>query len=141
NDTNGHRLFGMKTDGYFKDGINDFVVNGDRSAVNPAATGTKAAAHYRLSVPAHGQAHVRVRLMLDETAGGFADFDSVMKKRRAEADEFYNLLLQETPDPERHKVQRQALAGMLWSKQFYHIDTRRWLEGDPTQPAPPAGRK
>ena len=141
NDTNGHRLFGMKTDGYFKDGINDFVVNGDRSAVNPAATGTKAAAHYRLTVPAHGEAHVRVRLMLDETAGGFADFDNVMKKRRAEADEFYNLLLQETADAERQKVQRQALAGMLWSKQFYHIDTRRWLEGDPTQPAPPAGRK
>jgi hypothetical protein len=141
NETNGHRLFGMKTDGYFKDGINDFVVNGDTSAVNPAAIGTKAAAHYRLTVPAHGQAHVRVRLMLDETAGAFADFDSLMKKRRAEADEFYDMLLQETADAERRKVQRQALGGMLWTKQFYHIDTRRWLEGDPTQPAPPSGRK
>jgi len=141
NDTNSHRLFGMEAEGYFKDGINDFIVHGDQTAVNPKKTGTKAAAHYHVTVPAQGTAEVRVRLMLDETTGAFGDFDAMMKKRRTEADEFYDGLLADSADPEHRKVQRQALAGMLWTKQFYHIDTRRWLEGDPSQPQPPAGRK
>jgi hypothetical protein len=141
NDSNPRRLFGMDAEGYFKDGINDFIVGGDTKAVNPAATGTKAAAHYRLRVPARRSMHVRVRLTLDENGGGFTDFDTAMKKRRTEADEFYNALLQDSADAEHRKVQRQALAGMLWTKQFYYIDTRRWLEGDPNQPPPPAGRK
>jgi len=140
NETNGRRLFGMDSKGYFKDGINDFVVSGDRSAINPKRVGTKAAAHYHFEVPARGSMTVRVRLAPDETNPGFGDFDAVMQQRRDEADEFYDAIGVDVPEGDPRLVQRQAFAGMLWTKQFYHIDMRAWLTGDPGQPPPPASR-
>jgi hypothetical protein len=138
NDSNPRRLFGMNTVGYFKDGINDYVVNGAREAVNPDRVGTKAAAHYRLNLKAGASAQLRLRLVSE--GGGFDDFAAVMRARRAEADEFYDTLQQDMDDPDACLVQRQALAGMLWSKQFYCFFVREWLEGDPLQPPPPPSR-
>ena len=142
NDTNFQRLFGMKMPGhYFKDGINDYIVNGDLAAVNPAPLGTKVAAHYRLTLRAEETARLRLRLAPTNAAGGLEGFDTAFRQRRAEADEFYAALQQDMVDPDVRLVQRQAFAGMLWTKQFYHIDIPQWLDGDPLQPAPPASRR
>jgi hypothetical protein len=140
NETNYRRLFGLDVTGYFKDGINDFVVAGDRDAVNPEKLGTKAAAHYRLHLPARASAAMRARLLLDDDNSGFEDFDAIMKIRRQEADEFYEAIGQDVAEGDARLVQRQALAGMLWTKQFYHIDMRVWLKGDPAQLPPPSSR-
>ena len=140
NETNGRRLFGMDVKGYFKDGINDFVVGGNRDAVNPKRVGTKAAAHYRREVPPGGSVSIRVRMASDEADPGFGDFDAVMQRRRDEADEFYAAIGVDVAEGDPRLVQRQAVAGMLWSKQFYHLDMRTWLKGDPNQPPPPASR-
>jgi hypothetical protein len=142
NDTNVRRLWGVTAPGqYFKDGINDFIVRGDRDAVNPAQIGTKAAAHYRLTLPAGGATTVRLRLMYDDGAPGFGDFDTIVVRRRSEANEFFAALEADIDDPDSRRVHRQAIAGMLWSKQFYYIDIAEWLDGDPLQPAPPEPRK
>ncbi len=138
NESNAHRLWGFARSGFPKDAINDFVVAGDRAAVNPGRFGTKAGAHYRFSVPAGGQVQVRVRLSGD--GGGFGDFAAVMQRRRAEADEFYGALQYGIDDAEARLVQRQAFGGMLWSKQYYYYDVREWLRGDPHAPPPPASR-
>ena len=138
NETNLHRLYGAPRVGFPKDAINDYVVAGDRDAVNPARRGTKAAAHYRLDVPAGGQARVRVRLSAD--GGGFGNFAAVMQRRRREADAFYEALQDGIADAEARQVQRAAFAGMLWSKQYYYFDVRQWLRGDPRQPPPPESR-
>jgi hypothetical protein len=136
NETNLRRLFGRAATGFFKDGINDFVVAGNRGAVNPEKFGTKAAAHYQLQVPAQASVAVRLRLLCDEEESRFEDFDAVMKSRRQEADEYYNAVGQDVPAGDARLVQRRALAGMLWTKQFYHIDMRVWLNGDPARPSP-----
>ncbi len=150
NDTNARRIQGFAdATGYFKDGINDCVVNGRRDAVNPARTGTKAAAHYVLNVPAGGSVAVRVRLRpAAATPAGkkkrpdaFADFDTIFAARLAEADAFYIQLQRGLADTDARLVQRQALAGMIWSKQFFHYDVAEWIAGDPAQPPPPADRK
>jgi hypothetical protein len=141
NETNVRRLWRRDVAGYFKDGINDCVVNGNADAVNPARVGTKAAAYYRLTLPAEGSARLRLRLALQEAAAGFDNFDQTFAERRAEADEFYAALQQEISDPDARLVQRQALAGMLWTKQFYYIDIPEWLSGDPLQPTPPQSRR
>ena len=138
NESNAHRLWGFGRSGFPKDAINDFIVAGDREAVNPGRSGTKAAAHYRLSVPAGG--NVRVRLRLSGDGGGFDDFSAVMRRRRAEADEFYRVLQDGIADADSRLVQRQAFAGMLWSKQYYYFDIRKWLRGDPHAPPPPESR-
>ncbi len=141
NETNVRRLWGTAAPGqYFKDGINDYIVNGDCSAVNPARLGTKLAAHYRITVPGGGEARFRLRLMPDGDGPGFDDFDEILRRRRAEADEFYDALQQGIDDPDARLVQRQAFAGMLWTKQFYYIDIPEWLDGDPLQPKPPKSR-
>ncbi|HEY3908874.1 MAG TPA: glucosidase [Stellaceae bacterium] len=142
NDTNIRRLWGMEAPGqYFKDGINDYVVHGDRGAVNPARLGTKVAAHYRITLPGRGEARFRLRLMPDDDEPGFDDFDKILLRRRDEADEFYGALQQGIDDPDARLVQRQAFAGMMWTKQFYYIDIPEWLDGDPLQPAPPEPRR
>jgi hypothetical protein len=139
NDTNPRRLFGMEdAQGFFKDGINDFVVDGTTGAVNPVGTGTKVAAHYQVDLAPGGSAEFRIRLAAIEEDG---NFDTVMRRRRAEADEFYDALQQDIADPDARLVQRQALAGLLWSKQFYALDMREWLQGDTLQPPPPASRR
>jgi hypothetical protein len=140
NDTNPRRLFGMDSAGYFKDGINDYVVNDAKSAVNPERFGTKLAARLRIELPAHGSAQMRLRLAPQETTAPFRSFDGLMAKRRSEADGFYAALQRDIADDDARLVQRQALAGMLWSKQFYYIDIPQWLKGDPAQPVPPAER-
>ncbi|CAA9268165.1 MAG: GH63 [uncultured Acetobacteraceae bacterium] len=140
NETNTRRLHGFDAPGPFKDGIGDFVVKGDRGAVNASREGTKCAAHVRLELPPRGRATLRLRLRPADAAGApFADFDRVFAERLGEADAFY-AALQEGMEEDARLVQRQALAGMLWSKQFYHIDVPRWLAGDPSQPPPPPER-
>ncbi|MBV8738220.1 MAG: glucosidase [Alphaproteobacteria bacterium] len=142
NETNTRRLWGSPATGeYFKDGINDYIVNGDRDAINPAQLGTKAAAHYQMHLPAGGNARVRLRLSGGAMDDGFVDFDTILRRRRAEADEFYAVLQRGLNDPEMRLVHRQAIAGMLWTKQFYYFDIPEWLDGDPAQPPPPEPRK
>jgi len=146
NETNVERLFGHAAPGrHFKDGINDRIVHGRLEAVNPAGQGTKAAAHYRLEVPAGGQVELRLRLSdkgpLELRAHGpFDQFDETFALRLKEADEFYaGIIPSHLSDDARH-VMRQAFGGLLWSKQFYHYVVKDWLEGDPAQPRPPASR-
>jgi mannosylglycerate hydrolase MGH1-like protein len=142
NETNIRRLWRMTApDQYFKDGINDYIVGGDRNAVNPAQLGTKLAAHYSMSLAGNGSARLRLRLARDGEASGFADFDEIFRRRRAEADEFYEALQQGIDDPDARLVQRQAFAGMMWTKQYYYIDIPEWLDGDPLQPPPPEPRR
>jgi hypothetical protein len=142
NDTNGAGLYGQPRAGYAKDGINAFLVEGDGEAVNPARTGTKCAAHHCFDIASGGQAAVRLRLRPANSAGEpFADFDRIFDTARAQADEFYDALQAGIADEDERRVQRQALAGLLWSKQFYIYDVREWLQGDPTQPPPPESRK
>jgi hypothetical protein len=143
NDTNARRLYAQSdAPGYFKDGIDDCIVHGNRDAVNPARVGTKAAAHHTLQVPAGGSASVRVRLRpATDTTNPFGDFDALFSARLAEADAFYAALQRDIADADARLVQRQALAGMIWSKQFFYYDVPEWLRGDPSQPPPPSGRK
>lgn len=142
NETNVHRLFGTPpVPGFFKDGIGDYVVNGFRGAVNPARTGTKAAALHVVDVPPGGSIVLRARLCPGERrADAFSDFDAVLTTRIAETEEFFAALQAPIGDPDMRAVQRQALAGLLWSKQFYALDVTEWLRGDPAQPAPPPER-
>ncbi len=140
NDTNIRRLYGLDGKGYFKDGINDFLISRAAAAVNPARTGTKAALHYTLSILPGRSATARLRLSAEETADPFDGFEEIRARRAAEADAFYAELQAPIDDKEVRRVQRQALAGLLWSKQFYHYNVARWLEGDPGQPAPPSPR-
>ena len=143
NETNTQRLYGTPgRSAYPKDGINDHVVHG-APTVNPASAGTKGALHYRLSVPAGGSATIRLRLYLaSSTVDGDlgAGHAAVLAARSAEADAFYAALTPSWVSADQAVVLRQALAGMLWSKQFYHYDVRRWLDGDPAGPPPPADR-
>jgi hypothetical protein len=134
NETNNERVFGSANEApYVKDAIDRVVVHGDTTAVNPDGTGTKAALHHRVVVPAGGSATLRVRLTdterprrADAARGPFADFDEVMRARRGEADQFWADLLTGLTD-DQCLVVRQALAGMLWSKQYYALDVERWL--------------
>ncbi len=140
NETNTQRIFGVPNrTPYVKDSINDCVVHGRQEAVNPEKKGTKAAAHYRLNVQPGECQVVRLRLSdmaPDEfarangrTGGPFGDrFDEIVQARRAEADEFYATVIPRSFNADEANVMRQALAGMLWSKQFYHYDVDKWLE-------------
>ena len=141
NETNTNRLYGTQANGSFKDGINEAVVNGNASAVNPERHGTKAAAHYILDIRPSESRCVRVRLRPAASTAATIDFDAEFVAKRAEADEFYSAVQYGIEDPDQRLVQRQALAGMLWSKQFYGYDVRRWLQGDPLQPDPPRERR
>ena len=143
NESNAERLWGLPNRSrYPKDGINDHVLHG-ADTVNPDGTGTKAALHYVLEVPAGGTAQVRLRLTMDEVAppttpvadltGGF---DAVLAARKAEADEFFTTLTPATASKDEAMVLRQAIAGLMWSKQFYHYDVQRWLSGDPVGDPP-----
>jgi hypothetical protein len=173
NETNVRRHFHLRdAAGFFKDAFHEYVVAGNKAAVNPAQTGTKAGALYELKLPAGGSQQVRLRLApapgpqsaappkpagrangvpasRDKPRGGelapasqpFGDFDAIFARRRREADEFYAEVQHGVVDPDARMVQRQAFAGMLWSRQFYHYNAQEWLRGDPTQPPPPPERK
>jgi hypothetical protein len=130
-----------------KDGINDFVVHGAKDAVNPALTGTKAAAMYRQDIAAGASFSICLRLTdKSPVAAGPAeatlerDFEKIFAARIAEADEFYASRTPQTLSADAKNVYRQAFAGLMWSKQFYHYDVRMWLDGDPAGPVPPAER-
>ncbi len=144
NETNFQRLYGHENGHPFvKDAFHEYVVHGRKDAVSPAKAGTKAAGYYILQVPAGGSVVVRLRLSDGELAGNpFGDeFDRIFTERIREADEFYANVIPDRLSKDSQSIMRQSLAGMLWSKQWYHYDMRRWLEGDPTQPPPPAERK
>jgi hypothetical protein len=142
NETNTRRLY-KSTDGRgpFKDAFHEYVVGGHKEALSPDRMGTKAAAHYRFTVPAHGCVEIRLRLSSQESADAFTDFSAIFNARIREADDFYADLQSEIDDADERLVQRQALAGMIWSKQFYFYDVRPWLEGDESQPQPPDERR
>jgi hypothetical protein len=143
NDTNLRRLHGY--DGgpqYVKDGINDYVVHG-WPTVNPEHVGTKAAAHYRLTLEPGETKTLRFRLLDDigvSDALG-AEFDRVFEERKREADQFYDAVTPVDLSADARNVMRQSFAGLLWSKQFYHYVVEDWLRGDPNCPPPPAGRE
>jgi hypothetical protein len=130
NETNTQRLFGTSNSTpYVKDGINEAVVHGRAEAVNPALTGTKAAAYYDLMVPAGGTRAVRVRITNTPSGPSFGRaFEDLLRLRRDEADRYYATVIPSTLDPDAANVMRQALAGMLWSKQYYYYDVDAWLE-------------
>ena len=139
NESNAQRLWGVPGPRYPKDGINDHVVSG-KDTVNPDRVGTKCAARYSLHIPGRSSAVVRLRL----SRGGFQDssaVDAIVAERKREADEFYQTVIPSTLSADARNVMRQALAGMLWSKQFYHYVVRDWLKGDPGHPPPPQSRK
>ena len=145
NETNVARLYGASTPTRWpKDGINDHVVSGADS-VNPARQGTKCAAWYRVSVDPTETVELRLRLRPARLQEDHADalgseFTRVIARCRNEADEFYAELTPADASDDEAAVMRQAFAGMLWSKQFYHYDVARWLDGDPAQPPPPVRR-
>jgi len=144
NETNSQRLYGSPNGhGFVKDAFHQYLVHGERAAVNPAKAGTKVAAHYALQVPSGQSVWVRLRLSAGDSQGDpfGKTFEEMFAQRQREADEFYAAVIPATRGEDAKRVMRQALAGMLWSKQWYHYDVRRWLEGDPTQPPPPPERK
>ncbi|WP_336485971.1 MGH1-like glycoside hydrolase domain-containing protein [Methylobacterium nigriterrae] len=141
NETNAQRLFGWGEAHHPKDAINDDVVAGSRSRINPLKEGTKCAALSRHGIAGGGTLVLRYRLSPDRQALDAASFDRIVADRLSEADAFYAVLQRDMGDPDARLVQRQALAGMLWSKQFYHFDVRRWLAGDPGQPEPAESRR
>jgi hypothetical protein len=155
NETNNERLFNAENrTSFVKDGIGEFVIHGNTGAVNPSKMGTKAAANYELTVPAGDEVVVRLRLSDQKLSrddgkstktpkkqqGAFADFDSIFTLRKTEADAFYEGITSSELSDDARNVQRQAFAGMLWSKQFYHYIVRDWLAGDPALPKPPDSR-
>ena len=140
NESNAERLWGQpNASPYVKDAFHRRVIAGEADAVNPAKEGTKAAAHYALEVPAGGSATVRLRLSAGtppNSAPGdaFAGFDSVFAARIAEADDFYQRIAPASLTEDQRLVHRQALAGVLWSKQFYYFDLERWLREHNSHP-------
>src|SRR5215470_1261198 len=143
NDSNKQRLWGVPSaSAYVKDAFHDYVIGNRHEAVNPARVGTKAAAHYRLLIGAGDTATVCLRLTdAAPTRDPFGKaFDAIFTQRTHEADEFYARFAAKTISDDGRNVMRQAFAGLLWSKQFYHLDIKRWLDGDPTEPSPPAAR-
>src|SRR6058998_2964983 len=144
NDTNLHRVHGVENPSAFvKDGFHEYVVHGQIGAVNPAREGTKTAAHYRMVLEPGDSAIIRLRLTdreLRESPFG-KRFDTLVTQRAQEAEEFHATVIPAKLSDDARGVMRQALAGMLWSKQWYHFDVRRWIDGDPTQPPPPSERQ
>ena len=142
NDTNVERLYGRpNARPYVKDSINARVVEGRKDAVNPESVGTKAAAYYRHTLAPGRSAVMRLRLSHTPIPGDAfgKEFDVVFGQRMQEAERFYETVIPKKLSDDARNVMRQAFAGLLWSKQFYHYDVRRWLEGDPAS-LPPAGR-
>jgi hypothetical protein len=140
NDTNTQRLFNFTNGSHFvKDGINEYIVHGNQQAVNPENKGTKAAANYELTLGPSESTTIRLRLT-DKTEDAFAEFDKIFENRLQEADEFYQTVIPKNLSNDARLVMRQAFAGMLWSKQFYHYVIEQWLDGDHGTPKPPAER-
>ncbi len=148
NESNNAKLFGGKNASqYTKEGFNTYLIDGDRSAVDPSGTGTKAAAHYVLNIPPGEHETIYLRLSAQRpkrVAVGHDDFiadcASVFDQRIAEANGFYSTVIPAELSADAKNIMRQSLAGMLWSKQFYNYVVKEWLDGDPAFPPPPASR-
>jgi hypothetical protein len=139
NETNSRRLYNYD-DGksFYKDAINDHIIHGS-TTVNPQKKGTKAAFNHDITVPAGQSFTIRLRLTANAKSG-FDDFDTLFSARITETDTFYKGIQNQQADADKIMIQRQAFAGMLWSKQFYHYNIHQWVNGDPAEPAPPAER-
>ena len=145
NETNNPRIWGQGAASrkpYVKDAFHRYVVNGERAAVNPEQTGTKACLHYsNLNVPAGGSVVVRLRLTNEEIEDPLGPVEEIFERRRREADEFFEEVQPPAASDDERRIQRQALAGMLWSKQSYFYDVSVWLDGDNPAMPPPESRK
>ncbi|WP_036477841.1 glucosidase [Myxosarcina sp. GI1] len=143
NETNNELLFGQpNASPYVKDGINNYIVRGKQEAVNPNRIGTKFSAHYQLSIAPGKSQTIQLRLAnVNSLENPFAECDRIFQQRQQEADEFYHWINPHPISEDKRRVQRQAFAGMLWSKQFYYYVVEDWLQGDPNTVAPPEARK
>jgi len=142
NETNARRLWGRPNPTpYVKDAFHTYLVDGDASAVNPAHEGTKAAAHYALEIPGGASRVVRLRLVDAQPADPLEGFDEIVRRRIDEADEFYRRIAPPSLTEDERRVHRQALAGMLWTKQFYYFDLERWLSEHRSHPLLESARK
>ena len=143
NENNNERLFGARNSSPFvKDAFHEFVVKGNERAVNPDHVGTKAAANYHFNLQPSESVVIQLRFTNTETNDPFgSEFSQVFERRLAEADEFYNEVIPGQLDADARSIARQAFAGMLWSKQYYHYVVEEWLNGDPKTPPPPNERK
>ena len=141
NESNAERLWGQPNPSpYVKDAFHRYVISGEHDAVNPAKTGTKAAAHYVLDVPAGGGRVIHLRLSTKPVAGAFDAFDQTFDDRLADANEFYDRITPANLSEDERRVHRQALAGMLWSKQYYYFDLDKWLTEHGAHPLLGSGR-
>ncbi len=140
NETNRQRLYGVPNQRKFvKDAFHRAIVNGEQDAVNGARTGTKACLHYHSLVPPGGSFVVRLRLAPQPLPAPLQDVDRIVAKRRQEADEFYDTIHPPKASEDERRIQRQAFAGLLWTKQIYLFDVALWLDGDdPKYPPPPS---
>ena len=136
NESNAERLWGQPNPTpYVKDAFHRYVVSGEKGAVNPAKTGTKAAARYVLDVPAGGCEFVQLRLSKGKASGKFgAAFEEALRQRLLDADEFYERITPRSLGEDERRVHRQAIAGMLWTKQYYYFDLDRWLKEHQAHP-------
>lgn len=144
NETNYLRIFDYDNGKqYFKDGINNYIVNRQKDTINPHQTGTKFSANYQLTIAPQETKVIKLRLSnkANLTEPLETEFDTIFQRRIAEADEFYQQINEISLNKDLINIQRQAFAGMLWTKQYYRYDVERWLNGDPTQPPPPPERK
>ena len=135
NESNAQRLWGQPdASPYVKDAFHQYIIAGRRDAVNPATVGTKAAAHHALEVPGGGSTTVRLRLAAAEIHNAFGGFEQIFTSRLADADEFYNRIAPNALNDDQRRVHRQALAGLLWGKQYYYFDLERWLREHKSHP-------
>jgi hypothetical protein len=144
NESNTRRLWDSGEEGFFKDAFHEYVIDGHKHAVNPLGIGTKAAAHYCFDIPAGAAQRVNLRLFAEaETPAAplGKDFDRIFDARIRECDAFYASICPAELSADERSVVRQAYAGLLWSKQFYHHIVQDWLEGDAAMPPPPQGRR
>jgi hypothetical protein len=142
NETNAERLYGLANPSpYVKDAFHRYLIDGVKEAVNPDRQGTKVAALYRETIAPGESRTLRLRLSNVSQSRPFQNFDRMFAQRQAEADEFYAAVQNSALNEDERRVQRQALAGMLWSKQLFYYDIEQWLKGDPSAPPPPASRR
>ncbi len=141
NETNTARLYNSPQQGTFKDGINDYLVHGKKGAINTIPKGTKASFNYELTIPGGTSKTIRLRMSPEFFSEPFKEFDQIFKERLKEADQFFADMQKNITDEDKKEIQRQAIAGLMWSKQFFYYDVSQWLKGDPAQPPPPGERK
>jgi hypothetical protein len=140
NESNPQRLWNMGCDGYYKDAFHERIVGGHTDKVNPSLAGTKAGVWFQSTIVGGGMQEYRLRLSRRVLDAPFGEFEDCMAQRRAEADRYYADLQQDIASADERMVQRQAFAGLIWSKQFYNFEIPRWLNGDPGQIRPPDSR-